>query len=264
VEQRFSEFSYGFAVTSELVNGVSGNIYGRPIFPTLREEGNVDGGYDVKLPSTGYPLYLQFKRVHYMQRRSAENWELFNSPHYRMYLMPSSYSIQQELLIHLELSGNEVYYIAPEFFKDNDLTEYYTNQTVFYHSVFFRPSDIGHLPDDFPHYVAFNQSTLGYFCSAKPRKLETILRGEKFYQSYNIAQLGKLKRINKEFYNGIINNMMDILERNEVETTLLRKSREHGRTDETIGDQARFAAFLARAYFDVELFIVGAPASRIN
>jgi hypothetical protein len=61
-----SEFSYGFALTNELVGWLELSV--APIFPSLIEEGKIGGGYDVKLDRPGAPLYLQFKRSEYMVR----------------------------------------------------------------------------------------------------------------------------------------------------------------------------------------------------
>ncbi len=255
MEPRFSEFSYGYAVTEELANGVLGAVKGHPIFPSLKKEGQVGGGYDVKLPLVGAPLYLQFKRSHFLKRVYSEHWELFNSPFYRMYLIRSKYSMQHELLIYLELSGNEVYYIAPEFYTDDELTEYYTNKHVFYCSALFSPSDIGHLPDEDQHYVAFNRNPNAYFCSKEPRILERALKGESFTQSYISTSESRRKKINEAFFDEMIDNTMRVLEERFIKTDILKKTR--AVRTETLGDKARFAAYLTRAYFDTELFIVG-------
>ncbi|MDD4402044.1 MAG: hypothetical protein PHI24_09275 [Desulfitobacteriaceae bacterium] len=55
----FSESTYGFACTYELVNACS--LRKVPIFPTLHEEGQSGGGFDVKVDFLGYPLFLQFQ-----------------------------------------------------------------------------------------------------------------------------------------------------------------------------------------------------------
>lgn len=257
MEPTFSEFSYGYAVTEELATGILGFIKGHPMFPSLKEEGQVGGGYDVKLPLVDAPLYLQFKRSHFMKRVYSEHWDLFNAPFYRMYLMRSKYSIQHELLIHLELSGNDVYYIAPEFYLDEELTEYYTNKNTFYHSALFSPSDIGHLPDDDQHYVAFDNGLYAYFCSNELRRLERRLRGESFRQSYFSTYFTRRREINKVFFDELIDNTLKVLEERKIKTSRLRESRRTQIDTETIGDKARFAGFLTRAYFDVELLIVG-------
>jgi hypothetical protein len=57
----FSEFSYGYAVTEELVASLKATVVAAPIFPSLYEEGKKGGGYDVKIPLSGKPIFLQFK-----------------------------------------------------------------------------------------------------------------------------------------------------------------------------------------------------------
>ncbi|MBH8615229.1 hypothetical protein I4N56_033470 [Pseudomonas mohnii] len=54
-----SEFSYGYAVTNEVVNLLGTSIAAAPQFPTLYAEGQAGGGYDVKIVG-GIPIFLQF------------------------------------------------------------------------------------------------------------------------------------------------------------------------------------------------------------
>ena len=61
MESTFSEFSYGFALTQELASGRFGSLVAAPVCPSLIQEGQPGGGYDVKLPLIGAPLFLQFK-----------------------------------------------------------------------------------------------------------------------------------------------------------------------------------------------------------
>lgn len=256
MEPTFSEFSYGYAITEELATGALGPIIGRPMFPSLREEGQPGGGYDVKLPLVGTPLYLQFKRSHYMTRVYSKHWEYFGAPFFRMYIMPRKYSMQHELLIHLELSGNEVYYIAPEFYTGDDLTEYYTNKVVFSHSALFVPSDIGHLTDDEKHYVAFDQDPNAYFCSDEPIEIKK-LPGKSFAEYYSSTYQTRSRKINEVFFDDLIDRTIEVLEKRSIATASLKKTRSIRKEIETLGEKAIFAGFLTRAYFDAELFIVG-------
>jgi len=57
----FSEFTFGYALTDNLVNRVLSGVRGVPLFPSLNEEGQADVGYDVKIPRFSRPLFLQFK-----------------------------------------------------------------------------------------------------------------------------------------------------------------------------------------------------------
>jgi hypothetical protein len=168
VRPDISEFSFGYALTSELVARLGIKSVGAPIFPSLVEEGKV--AYDVAIP--GLPLFLQFKLSDHMVRGTALEATLLGVPYYRMHLRPRRHSKQHELLHQLEAKGNEVYYVAPEFHTPNDLNRAYDTSAVVEHSSFWRPIDIGLLPDDSDHYVAFQKGKPhGYFCSWRFRKL---------------------------------------------------------------------------------------------
>lgn len=61
-----SEFSYGFALTNELIDRYRLRSAGAPEFPSPYKEGK-SGGYDVKL--VGIPVFLQFKVSDCMVKR---------------------------------------------------------------------------------------------------------------------------------------------------------------------------------------------------
>ena len=162
MDPMFSEFSYGYAITEELATGKFGQIIGNPIFPSLYAEGQTGGGYDVQLPRNGAPLFLQFKLSHYLWRSNASEWDSYGKPYYRMYLRPRRLSEQHDLLINLEQSGNEVYYVTPDFYTIEELNEFYISNTVADHSSYFSPSEIGVLPDEHEHYVTFVLKDMEY------------------------------------------------------------------------------------------------------
>jgi hypothetical protein len=114
----FSEFSYGYAVTEEIVASLKAVVVGAPVFPSLYEEGK-KGGYDVKIPLAGIPIFLQFKLSDYLKKKSAREYQtgLLGVPYYRMHLRPLRHSDQHNLLLDLEAAGEAVFYIAPEFHR---------------------------------------------------------------------------------------------------------------------------------------------------
>ena len=118
-----SEFSFGYALTEELVRGRHGSLVGAPIFPTQYQEGQ-EGGYDIHLPFIGVPIFLQFKLSEYLKRSYAKEWSLFRSPYYRMHLRPLRWSSQHNLLLEIEGRGNEVFYVAPEFHTQEELNNF--------------------------------------------------------------------------------------------------------------------------------------------
>src|ERR1700735_1111864 len=112
-----SEFSYGFALTNEMVGW--GPITAAPLFPSLIEEGKAGGGYDVKLDMPGIPLYLQFKRADCLTTRNAKeiknNGLRISLPFYRFKITESKKSDQHELLLALDDGSCLVFYVAPRF-----------------------------------------------------------------------------------------------------------------------------------------------------
>ena len=123
-----SEFSFGYALTEELASGALGQLIGAPIFPSLIQEGQPGGGYDLQLPLVGAPLFLQFKLSDCMVYRSANEWEIFQRSYYRMHLRPARHSDQHALLRTLEASGEEVYYVAPYFHTTEELNTHYVRK----------------------------------------------------------------------------------------------------------------------------------------
>jgi hypothetical protein len=171
-----SEFSYGYALTSEIVQSCGSTLVGAPVFPSLIAEGSL--GYDLELPVMGSPIFLQFKLCDYMKRSTAEGADLVPVPHYRMHLRPLKHSQQHALLCAMESAGKSVFYAAPEFHKPTELNDAYLTSQMIARSAFFRPNAIGALPDDDEHFVCFNSgATFGYRYS-EPYKVEKIVGGK--------------------------------------------------------------------------------------
>lgn len=166
-----SEFSYGFAVTSEVVTMMGPAISAAPQFPSLYAEGQAGGGYDVQITG-GTPVFLQFKLSHYMARSNCKERLLMGRPYYRWHLHAQSLSDQHNLLLELESKGNAVAYTAPIFHRSAELNTHYLNDHILDNSVAFRPSHIGPLPDDENHYVVFDRTGRAYRCSDNPVEVE--------------------------------------------------------------------------------------------
>ena len=167
-----SEFSYGFAITSELVRAPEA-VTAAPVFPSLFAEGQQGGGWDVRLDRPGVPLFLQFKLCDQMIRRTCREARQasFNVPCYRMHLRSARSSRQHEMLLDLEETGQEVYYSAPMFHQAEELNDAFLQRSVRARSIWIRPSDIGPLPDDGDHHVSFEPKS-PWTLFSKPRPIE--------------------------------------------------------------------------------------------
>jgi hypothetical protein len=152
-----SEFSYGFALTSELLKAPGMVVTAAPVFPSLIQEGQTGGGWDVQINTPGFPLFLQFKLCDCMTRRTCREARDagFNVPCYRMHLRSARVSRQHEMLLDLEATGQEVYYAAPVFHTPEELNAAFMASAIRATSIWLRPSDIGPLPDTAEHHVSF-------------------------------------------------------------------------------------------------------------
>jgi hypothetical protein len=191
MKPNISEFSYGYAVTEELINSYGTALTAAPLFPSLIKEGQSDGGYDLLLQRTGLPLFLQFKLSDRMRRQTAREFKegVFVDEFFRMHLRPSRHSSQHQALCSLERTGNEVYYVAPAFTEPDELNKAYLGKAVLAESVFFRPLAIGSLPDDGPHHVAFQKPGRAYRLS-QPEAVEQL-----FAEGFTRRVLSHLNRL---------------------------------------------------------------------
>ncbi len=170
--ETFSEFTYGFALTNEIVGWTAFSC--APIFPNLIEEGKKGGGYDLKLQRPGFALYLQFKRADYMTRSSAREISKFGAdlktPFHRFSIIDSARSNQHELLLALDETNNMVFYAAPRFYSKAEIDEAWKENTTASRSIFVAPGDIGQLEDG-PHTVAYDPYTAWVCSEPKPLKV---------------------------------------------------------------------------------------------
>lgn len=188
-----SEFSYGFAVTTELLR-VLGPVTVAPVFPSLRAEGKQGGGWDVRLDWPGFPLFLQFKLCDHMTRHTCKEARLLGSslPCYRMHLRPTRLSPQHRLLLELEQQGREVYYCAPMFHDTEAFNDAFLQHSVCTRSIWIRPSDVGELPDNGDHHVSFEPGGRRWLFS-KP----TLIEAECMFQNFSAQLRSRLRERGK-------------------------------------------------------------------
>ena len=173
----FSEFSYGFAVTNELAEVFRPSMRMAPIFPSLRQEGAPDGGYDVELNLPGFPLFLQFKVSECMTRATAGEAGWVPIPYYRFAVRCGGSPNQHNLLVELEMQRCNVFYVAPGLSNKVDFDLSFRRRIVAARSLWVPPSAIGQIQDHEQHCVVFSDlSPDAYFCS-HPRKI-TVFRLE--------------------------------------------------------------------------------------
>ncbi len=163
----YTEFSFGYAFTENLIRSSVTAPHGAPIFPNLSQEGHL--GFDVHIDLPGLPLFFQYKLPELMVRSNAKELSYagcaLDLPYFRMPLMRRDVSDQHQLLIDLEYDyPNGVFYATPCLSDQPQFNNAYNAATVHERSAFISPSDIGPLPDDKSHNIVYEDGAgIGYF-----------------------------------------------------------------------------------------------------
>ena len=201
----YSEFSFGYAFTENLIRWSSGAPTSAPHFPNLVDEGS--RGYDVRIDRGGCPLFLQYKIPQKLTRSTAVEIRKFGlpgirTPFFRMSLMKRDSSEQHRLLVDLESDWpGAVFYAAPSMWDEAEFNQAYVSVEVHRRSVLFSPLEIGYLTDSQQHSVAYRPGlNSAWFCSdAREIGAFTIERiSEERRRSMDEPRFGELRRVLKE------------------------------------------------------------------
>lgn len=252
-----SEFSYGYAITDELVHAQGSGVQGAPVFPSLYEEGQPGGGYDVRINRVASPLFLQFKLAHKMERRSAVEHRsgVLGVPCYRFHLMALRDSPQHDLLLDLEARGHSVYYVAPMFHKPDELDGAYTGRTVRRDSFWVKPSQIGTLPDQDAHHVSFTRGG-SWALFSSPERRETRCDYESLENEVRL-RVGERRgrKLGAPEVEGLVNDVVEVAESRMLATEMRARPSQ-------VKDMLRMAlpldrvAYLASTFLGCRVFLM--------
>ena len=212
----FSEFSYGFSFTENMMrsDSIVPDFY--PIHPSLRAE--ADLGYDIEFRHPGAILYFQFKIPKMLKTNRAleTNRNRFNigdlyPPFLRMPIMSQTTSNQHNTLISWEkkkIKENKrnrnkrcsfVFYATPMFSDSNDLNANFQSASVHLSSALFSPLEIDYLrPGDY-HSIAYNLGVHypqhGWMCSNTPNRWKFLLKNNVFHSEVKPIKIYRYSRI---------------------------------------------------------------------
>ena len=269
MKSSFSELSYAFALTENLVNALGLPMLSAPSFPSTAAEGKKGAGHDLKLSYPGMSLFLQFKLSHCMSYGSAKEFKSGKfqqlvggkkEPVYRMYLHPLSKSRQTSLMLKLEKRHGLVYYVAPLFHLPDDLSKYYFKREVALQSRFLRPSVIKKMPDQLEHFVSFRDVGKSWRFSDAPEELVSVETQEQV-----IAQLRQRiqQRVSvQEIIDKSLEAMLGAIEEDLAERDVA-SGQEHDELQQLRSlDMSALskAEFVARTYFDAQFLTFGTNA----
>jgi len=171
----YTEFSYGYAFTENLIRWAPANPTGAPIFPNLVQEAEL--GYDMHLNLPGCPLFFQYKLPELMVKSTAAEIAVhripgIEIPFFRMPLMRRDLSTQHQRLMDLERQfPGTVLYATPHLRDVASFNAAYNAAQVHLHSAFFSPAAIGPLPDDRSHMIAYKAGPASAWLCSEPREI---------------------------------------------------------------------------------------------
>lgn len=262
MKPKISEFSYGYALTEELVTYFKhSNIKSAPVFPSLYEEGRQGGGYDMTIETKTFPLFIQFKLSEYITA-TAKSKEVKANVYkkgkrfYRMKIWAKKYSKQHDLLLSLQQKNPYVYYAAPMFYKTEELNEYYLNRGIIKNSAFLTPRTIGDINDLEEHSVCFGGIGQEVYRFSSPQNLGVLqdfdLWSASSTASEEVARISSLNNVDS--WRIIEQAMIDIL----IEHRIVNEASLFDIPAMTSGrSYLERVAYLARVYFGSQVFAVG-------
>lgn len=172
MDAKFSEFSYGFAATSELAADLRSRRKA-PVFPSLLAEAKL--GWDVKLQShAGAIVFVQFKISEALTRSTASEWYLYGAQYFRIYIRRRRHSNQHNLLKALAAREPFVYYLAPRFYELAAFDRSYVRSEVLANSISFPVGALPRLKDDDQHYICFRTGADAYWCSEEKQEVKSF------------------------------------------------------------------------------------------
>lgn len=259
---QFSEFSYGYALTDNILHGCLAVLPVAPIFPSLISEGSSGGGYDVKIPLYPVPIFLQFKIPQVMRRKSLKMPTGATIPYLRMHLRTNEPN-QHKLLLELEADNNVVAYVTPDFWKTSQLDDYYFNKLVPLHTRYFMPSQIGPLNNS-QHQITYCTGNPAAWLFSDPQELKGEFDGKSFYERISVAVKEAKKQEPLTFFNELCETIAKITKSQRqknyyIESTSVTMTTppSNGFKYSEIAYAARKAAYLAQVHLDCTLIIAG-------
>ena len=218
---------------------------------SLAEEGNL--GFDVRLSYPCLTLFLQFKLSDYLTRRPTKYWDYYNEPYFRFDITPLSISRQHNLLKCLADRGEEVFYVAPLFWRSNEFNRAFIDNQISGRSIWLPVKALPRLTDYDPHHVTFT-GTMDAAWHTEQWNLEgTRVEGDfSWEQTYeNIAgrfERSDLRQVTRDYLFELRETLASILDVAEHSRMLDPQA--------DIGNVVRETGHLLTTYFGLEMVIL--------
>jgi hypothetical protein len=179
----FSETQFSFCFTFEYLKNFFPTVP-LPLFPNIRQEGAIGGGYDVKINGN---LYFQFKIPNLYDRENnytRKYWKVYNHEYYKIKLETDSN--QYRFLKNLISPYNLIYYATPEFHSVADLTLHYNADMIGNNSALFSIENLPPHGSGYHHLIYSPREHLGQlFSTPEPIKKNLLLFPGEYFRNEN-------------------------------------------------------------------------------
>ncbi len=180
LNERLSEFSYGYGVTKQIENLLNGvGIKTTPFLPSLLHEAKL--GFDVAFDKPGTAILVQFKLGQSLRRfvrtKTTTIVPSVARPYWRFTINTAEHEGQYETLVKAESDGAETYYAAPRFVDWQEYLTFFEADSVLENSLLIRPSEIRNKLtsqglSDGPHKIIYDGASV-FVCSEPIEVYET-------------------------------------------------------------------------------------------
>lgn len=251
MKAEFSEFSYGFAVTSELDERLRDDLIAAPVFPSLRQERDL--GWDVNLRMAGISIFLQFKLADLLTRRTAAQWRYYGAPYYRFQLHRALRSRQHNLLKRLAQTNRNVYYVAPRFTRVPEFDLCYRQSRVIQESACAPLAKLPWVSDSDQHCVTYRTGRDVRFSSPESEPLNEDASGENWLKNLVGTWETEHSILDRAYFEGVRAILLDVLRELQADLDWQVNLSLAGETNRLL----REITYLCRTFFGVEMVLVG-------
>jgi hypothetical protein len=174
MKPEITDISYSTALTFELVTQYGFLTLGAPIFPSLRKESI----YQTDMNAKSVLLFFQYKLSEHIVGTASSLQDDWGVPYYRFLIHPKNKNKRHEVLLHLEDMNYLAYYVAPEFHTKSGLYESLMQKSLFNHSTFWSPRQIGSLSQAERNTLSYKHNSHFGILEPGKRKIGGALKGE--------------------------------------------------------------------------------------
>jgi hypothetical protein len=254
MKPEFSEFSYGFALSYEVMNALQPDVVGAPLFPSLRAEAGT--GTDADFSPAGCPLFIQFKLAAYMKTARAKQWATYGGPYFRVVVPSRTRSNQHNLLRELSKVEPEVYYAAPAFYRQIEFNQAFVNDEILLQSRFIPLRHLPDLADDGEHYITYCHGVPGFaWHSGGGQPGRPAISGEAWLRHLRAVSAAP-RVLGRDYFVGLRDLLVRLLQEQTLQPDLFLDQLAVDRRDVAAAILFRDLRYLLTTYFGVEALVL--------